>query len=176
MAEVKIGCLCPGQPHPSDSVYLREKLDYRNAAAIKYAVLVYKSDEPDSDAGDVLAMLSEQYVLHGVEAWTLRDEKNKPLPVTREKIHGVLLADLDAATLVAEKADELYAQVVMLPLLRRGSTSSPPTPTNGSTSATNGSSRAPRKRSKPSSTSTSPMEDTVTISTSPAGVSSSSQS
>ena len=176
MIDVTIGCLCPGHPHDSDTVQMREQLDFRRAAAIKYAVLLFKTDQPSADAAEVLALLSEQYLVQGIEAWSLRDDKDQPIPVSREAIVIFLLTNLEAAGVVAERADELYSEAVMLPLLQMGSTSSRPGPTNGSTSATNGSSHKPRKRSKPSSTSTTPMADTVTITSPPAGGSSTSQS
>ena len=59
MASVQIGCPCPGHPHDSDSVQLRDVLDFRHAAAIKYAVRIFKMDHPDSDAGETLQWLKQ---------------------------------------------------------------------------------------------------------------------
>jgi len=176
MASVQIGCPCPGRPHDSDSVQLRDVLDFRHAAAIKYAVRIFKMDHPDSDAGETLQFLSEQYLRHGIEAWTLRDEsqklaKDRLIPVTWPNIEQYLFANPAIASEVAEKADDLYVEAVMLPLVMQAATSSQPGPTNGSTSAPTGSSqpKGRTKRSRRSSTSTTPMADTEPMSALPAG-------
>ena len=164
MAEATIPCICPGTPHDEDKVYLNETLSFRQVAALKYDILIAKGADEEMSTGETVALLSELYLLAGINAWTLQDEEAQPIQVSRGEIRGRLLANPQAALLVAEVADQLYAEKVMLPLLGLGWKSSANGSTNGSTSATNGSSPKPRKRSKRSSTSTIPTDVTATTS------------
>ena len=84
--------------------------------------------------------------------------------VSEEAIRTRLLTRPAEADAIAEAADGLYQEAVMLPLLRRAQNSSPPTPTDDSTSAPKDSAPTPLKRSKRSSTTTSPMDGTAQIS------------
>ena len=164
MAEVPIPCICAGTPHEQDTIYLREKLGFRAVSAIKYQILIAKGEDPGMSAGEVIGLLSEQYLLSGIEAWTLLDAEAQPIQVNRQSITAEILGRPEVALEIADKADDLYAQTVMLPLLGLGWKSSPDGQSNGSTSATNGSSRKPRKRSKRSSTTTTQTGDIVKIS------------
>jgi hypothetical protein len=178
--DVQIPCICPPKGdetrHPDgDTVTLRETLGFQSVVTLRYAVQVMKSNDPDASIAQILGVLSEHYILAGVEAWTVVDEKGKPAEVTPAALRERLLPNLDAAMTVADVADSLYL-AVMLPLLNRVSTSSPPSPTSGSTSPTTGSSDKLRKQSKPSSISTIRTAATEATSSSLVGVSSSSQS
>lgn len=177
--DVRIACVCPsnadGQArHPDgDTVVLREKLDFRSAVTARNAIVLLKNDSPDADAADILAVLTETYLFVGIEAWSLADAKGYPLPVTRANIRDALLAHPGEAMTVGDAADELYSASVILPLLAKVSSYSPPTPTNGSTSPTTPSSPTTPKPRKPSSTSTTRTGATATTSSSPVGASSS---
>lgn len=178
--DVRIPCICPPKGddvrHPDgDIVTLRQTLGFQGVVTLRYAVQVVKENDPNASVAQILGVLSEHYILAGVESWTVVDEKGKPLPVTPTELRERLLTNLDAAMTVADVADDLYL-AVMLPLLSRASTPSPPSPTNESTSPTSGSSDTPRKPSKRSSISTIPTAATETTSSSLDGVSSSSQS
>ncbi len=168
---VKVKCLCPPRPdglprHEADYVNLRDRLDFRQAVAVR--VDIRETVKAGGSEGELEGMLAESYVLHGVESWSLVDEKNKPLPLTRENLRNVLLADYDTGQEVANEADNLYTEAVVLPLLQRASTSLQGSPMPDSTSPTNGTpTRKPRSRS---STSTTPTGDTGTTSPRPAGV------
>lgn len=176
---VTIGCRCASAPHEHDTVTLRETLSPRDAMAISKDISVLRLDDPEASVGDILAVLTEGYILRGVEAWSLIDEAGEPLPVTKTAIRDRILSDLETASTVGDVADELYAEAVMLPLLRMASTSSSATPTAPSTSAptattspvADSGSSGPR-RSKPSSISTTPTDVTATMSSSPGGDSS----
>lgn len=157
-----------------DSVTLRPTLGFREATSIRNEIVLMRAADPDASAGDILAVLTEGYLLHGVAAWTFVDDAGDPLPVTKGNIRSRLLSDLTAATIAGDAADELYAEAVMLPLLATGSNSSPTTPTESSTSAPTDSASSRPKPSKRSSISTIPMADTGTTSESPDGASSSS--
>ena len=166
-----IPCPCPGTPHESDTVTLRDALSPRDAMAISKELVVLYAEDPDSTAGDVLAVLTEGYVLRGIEAWTLTDD-GKPLEVTKGAIRDRILSRLDVFSIVGEVADGLYAEAVMLPLLQRASKSSPPTPTEDSTSAPTDSGSTPPTPSRPFSTTTTPMDDIGQTFASPGGDSS----
>lgn len=173
---VAIKCICPltaaGEVrHPEgDTVTLRERLDFRAAATVRNRVAIANEDRLLE--GEIVAILAESYLLVGVESWSIVDAKGKPLPVTRETITGVLLADIEASMAVANEADALYSPTVILPLLKAAGMSSPDTPTDASTSATKPSSASPPKPSRRSSTITIPTDAIATTSPLRAGVSS----
>ena len=161
--------------HPDgDTITFREKLDFRAGATIRWAVAINRETDPGVSLAEQFGLISELYVLEGVESWTLVDARGKPIEVSKPAIREHLLP-FDQAQFVADYAEGLY-QEVMLPLLRAASTSSEPTPTNGSTSPTTGSSPSPRKPLRRSLTSITPTAGIEATSSSLAGVSSSSQS
>ena len=184
--DVPIRCVCPpkadGSPrHEGDTVTLRDTLGFVATQTARNAIHLARSDAKeqgvDLDAAYALAVLTEQYLMLGIAAWSLVDEKGKPSPVNRATIRA-FMEDPDAddvVTFVADEADGLYAGKVMLPLLRTASSSSPRTPT-ASTSPTPGSGKAPAKPSRPSSISTIPTAGTARTSRSRGGDSSSSRS
>jgi hypothetical protein len=173
-----IACICPPRDgasrHPDgDTVTLRDKLDFRGSLTARNAFLVLKAEDPDATTAEVLAVLTETYLLLGIESWTLVDAKGKAVPVTKAAIRDLLLSHPDAAMTVGDEADALYSEAVISPLVARASTSSPTTPTAVSTSATSGPSPRRPRRSKPSSTASTRTAGIVQISPSPAGDSSS---
>lgn len=170
---VTIPCICPGEPHDSDEVTLRDRLDFRQTVAVQKSVLFLGTDPSNAE---IMATLTEAYLLYGIEAWSVRDERGKAVPITRQAIEEHLLANVPAALAVADAADDLYQETVLLPLLMRGSASSATTPTTASTSRRSGSRPVPLKPSKRSSTSTTRTDATATTTESPDGDSSSSQS
>ena len=162
--QVQIDCICPpkadGAPrHDHDTVTLRERLDFRSVTAIRHGISLLERDE-GTYVSEVLAVLTEGYVLHGIESWSLVDAKGKPLPLSRQAIRETILADIEVASVVGDAADEMYGPTVLLPLLQRASRSSQGTPTAPSTSPPTGSSRKPRTPSKQSSTTSSPTDGT----------------
>ena len=160
LVPVAVGaCRCIGTPHPDgDFVYLRPKLRFVHTSAIKYElVLARQAAGGNLSVSDTLAILSQGYVLHGVDSWNLTDAQGKPRPVTQAEVEEQILEDPDRSLMVAEEADNLYSEQVILPLVRLAGISSLPMPTSASTSATNGSTR-PRKPSKPSLTTTTARE------------------
>lgn len=177
--DVTIPCPCPtgdGTPrHESDTVTLRDTLDFHQATTITKAVQFIDNDDPGSRAAEVLATLSEFYVLVGVERWTLRDVSNKPVPVNKGEIRKAILDRPEIASLVADVADDLYSEAILLPLARKAASSSSPSPTETPTSPTphGGRPRHP-KPSKRSSITTIPTDATEATSSSLDGVSSSS--
>lgn len=176
--DVHVDCICPplaggGIRHPGgDTVTLRERLGFRAAVTARNTMLLAKSENPDAGAADILALLTETYLLVGIEGWTLVNGRNDPLEVSRAAIRAFMDANPDTAMTIGDAADELYGPAVILPLLARAQTSSPPTPIDGSTSAPTAGSPRPRRPSKRSSISTIPTDVTATTSASPAGASS----
>jgi hypothetical protein len=178
---VTIACLCPpltsgDTRHPAgDEVHLRERLDFRAAATMRNVIAFMQAEDEGASVPEILAALTEHYLLLGVESWTLVDARNKPIEVSKATIREHLLSHPDVAMEVGDAADELYSEAVIAPLVAKAQRSSPPSRTNGSTSATRRSPAPPRKRSRPSSTTTTPTDDTATTSLSLVGASSSSQ-
>ena len=163
--EITFPCICPETPHETDTVTLREKLDFFGASAVRNAVIVLKMTKPRAGTAETMAVLAEQYLLRGIESWTLVDDKSKPVPVDDETIAAFMNHHVDAAMLISDTADALY-QEVMLPLLLRALTPSQPSPTASRTSRTNGSQRKRPKQSPPSSITTIPTAATATTSNS----------
>lgn len=172
---VKIECVCPPKAdgekrHPDgDTVRLRPRLDFVASLTARNAVNVLRTNDAEASTAEVLAVLTEAYLIGGIEAWSITDAKGKPLPVSREAIRAFMADYPDAAMEVGDGADELYTKAVLAPLVARALKSLPPTPTEQSTSPTNGSPRTPRKRSKPSSITTIPTADTERMTASHGG-------
>jgi hypothetical protein len=177
---MKIRCICPpkanGDPrHESDTIELREKMDFRSSIAIRNALALESGqvgDDGQLDMADVLAILTERFVLYGIQSWTIVDAKGKPVDVSHQTIRELILTDIDVATDIGDEADARYREAVMLPLIRRGSTSSPDSPIAESTSAPKPQSTKPRTRSSRSSITSIPTADIATTSSSLAGGSS----
>ena len=175
-----IDCICPrkadGEPrHPDgDDVELRERLDFRGLLTARNAFAYVKQEDPNADWPEVLAVLSEQYLLLGIRDWTVVDARGKRIEPSKAAIREHLLSNPDEAIKVADEADDLYTEAVLAPLVARALNSSAPTPISASTSATNGSAKTPRTRSRPSSTSTTQTAGIVTSASSHAGGSTSS--
>ena len=172
-----IECVCPPKAgetrHPQgDTVTLRAKLDFRSALTARNTVVVLKAEDPDASTADILAALTEVYLLVGIESWSLSDERGKAVPVSRVAIRALMDDHPEAAMTIGDEADEMYSEAVIAPLVARAQTSSPLTPMAASTSATNGSSPKRPKRSRPSSISTTPTDGIERMSASPAGGSS----
>lgn len=171
MNEITVACLCdPNESHPpnesrhlaGDVVRFRETIDFRTAAIARKSIAWLKSEDPDAGVPEILAMLSEFYLLHCIESWTLCDAKGKGLEVNKANVRAYVLAKSDVAFTLADFADDLYTEQVLLPLVATVRSSSPPTPTGASTSATNGSGGSP-KRSRRSSTASTPTVATAPI-------------
>lgn len=174
---VAVACPCPGTPHPDgDTVNLREKLGLHEGVAVQRLVIDANQAGTGLGAAELTGILAEGYLLYGVEGWTFLNEQGLPLPCTRDTIRSVLLADFTLAAPVAEAADDLYMAAVILPLVKRAQSSSPTTPTNGSTSPRPRGTRSRPKQPKRSSTTTSLTDVTEGTSPLPAGASNSSPS
>ena len=172
-----IECVCPPKAdgsakHPNgDTITLRERLDFRSALTARNTVILLKQEDEDASVADVLASLTEVYLLMGIKSWTLTDAKGKAIEPNRTTIRAFMDEHPDAAMAAGDEADGLYSEAVILPLVARASASSLPTPMPVSTSVTNGSSPVHPKPSRRSSITTIRTGDTGKTSASPAGVS-----
>jgi hypothetical protein len=177
---VKVPCTCPpkanGEPrHDQDTVTFRDRLDFRGGMVIRKAITMLKVEDPDSGAAEVLAAMSEHYMLEGISGWTLVDSKGKPVECDKPAIRR-FIAEHDDIVFdnLVDVADDLYAEQVLLPLVRKASASSQPSPTEPSTSAESGSEETPRKPSRRSSTTTTRTNGITAIGSQPDGDSSTS--
>jgi hypothetical protein len=171
-----IPCICPplgdDVRHPDgDSITLRERLDFQGAASARNTIVMMRQEDSDYSTAEIMAGLSEVYIVHGITAWTVVDERGKAVEPDRAAIRQYLLGKPDVALLVGEEVDALYSDSVISPLVERASMPSQPTPTPDSTSPTNGSGPKHPKQSRRSSTITTLTDDTETTSPSLAGVS-----
>jgi hypothetical protein len=177
---VTIACPCPdrgeGRPHETDTVTLRDKLDFKQGVTIRKALGLLYTEDPDAGFADVLGVLTEQYLLLGIESWTLVDAKGEKVTASKPAIRALMDAHPETAMDIGNQADALYNEQVLLPLLTRSSTPSPDSPTAESTSATDGTSPTPPTPSRPSLISTSQTADTEPTTTSEGSAYSSSQS
>ena len=143
--EVVVGpCECPGTPHPDgDLVYLAPSLSMAGGMAAQGVIA--------EAAGDVIRLqelLANVWLRHGVVGWNFLDEQGQPVPLTESTL-ATALPFGKGGRLVAERADDLYAEDILAPLVERVATLSKRGPTTSSrpvTSATNGS--TPKRRSR----------------------------
>lgn len=159
MVTVPLGpCMCPGTPHPDgDEVQLRPKLGMARALAVIRTAAF-------DDVAVAEMQLAIGYARFGIAGWNLSNGDGKTMEVDGE--HLTAFAETDPrAVLVALRGDELYADEVLAPLRTMAVASSRTTPTTDATSATNGTPASTRRRkpSKPSLTTTTQTGDTVTI-------------
>jgi hypothetical protein len=172
---VPVACPCEGTPHQDgDTVYLHPKLGLAAGIAVQKLIIEANQTEERLSAAELTGVLAEGYLLHGVAAWTLVDDQGKSLPVDKDTIRKKLLDDFTVGAPVADAADDLYMEAVLLPLVKKVSDSSRSSRTNGSTSAPKAATRKRQKPSKQSSTTTSQTGVIVEISPSRGGASKSS--
>ena len=179
--KVQIPCTCPpkanGEPrHEHDTFVFRDKLNLEAGLSIRNAVTVVKLDDPGAGAAEVLAAMSVQYIVHGVSEWTRVDDKGKRVDLDKSVLRQ-FIEDHDevVSEYLVDPADDLYRDRYLLPLMRRASASSQPSPTEQSTSAATGSEETPRKPSRRSSTTTTQTADITPITRRHAGDSSTSR-
>jgi len=170
-----IECVCPARPdgqtrHPDgDTVRLRDRLGFRDALSTRNSIVASQQEDARVAGFDLMATMTEAFLLVGIESWTLVDAKGKPVPVSRDAVRAFLDDHIEEAMIVGDEAITGYYDRYIAPLVDRASKSSPPTPTEDSTSPKNGSSPRPRKRSRPSSITTSQTDVTETMAASHGG-------
>lgn len=137
---VELGaCYCPGEPHADgDVVYLAPQLSMPGGMAAQAAI-----NEGIKDSMVMQERLAAIWTRFGIVGWNLLDERGQPIPVTAENIAAALPYG-KGGRLVADKADDLYAEDILAPLVQRLESISGTGPTNGSTSRTRRSTAKPR--------------------------------
>lgn len=144
----------PGLPHAEDWVELYEQVPIRVGSAVLYAIRVAGNDE-----GRLTALMSDAYVRYGIRSWSFTDEQGRPISVDptgqewTDDVARLLPWDQGGAE-VADRADDLYGNKVLRPLVERSSTPSAPGPMAVQTSASPSTGPRHRKRSKQSSRTT----------------------
>ena len=146
---VRVGaCDCPNTPHADggDFVYLAPVLSMAGGMAA-VAALSREYDDPIM----LQEHLAKVWIRHGVVAWNFLDEDGEPVPLTPHNIEAGL-PYAKGGRLVADKADDLYAQDVLAPFLElaaKTQTRRTPRSSGGSTgTSSKPTSSTPRSRSR----------------------------
>jgi hypothetical protein len=143
---VNVGpCRCIGGPHTSgDEVYLAPEasmtLGLRSNGAIGAA---------GNDTSRLETLLGRVFVEEGITGWTFLED-DLPVPVTPATIERLLPWGRGGSD-VSERANDLYSEAVLAPLVRRSQAMSKPGPTGVLTSVTRPSRRERQNSSKSSS-------------------------
>lgn len=149
--EIREGdCPCPGSPHPVESVILLPSLTLPLASAA-----LAEMRDADPTVGGQEAALVRAYLPAAILSWSFVEQTPdgkgiRPVPTTRENMDRLIPWSRGGLE-VAEKADELYSEDLMRPLLVRMSKQSPRGLTDDSTSQTRRSGSQPPVRSLRSS-------------------------
>jgi hypothetical protein len=132
-------CACPDAPHDGgDEVYLRPRLGLEGGLAADAALLSLLTDHSSGEVERLVPpTIGPIYVRYGVVGWNLADEDG-PMALDVD----ALLDDYEMSRPIWEKADELYSQAVLRPLLAATRRYSPNGQMDGSTSP----SRASRRK------------------------------
>lgn len=173
---VVVRCTCQGAPHQTgDRFKLFDPLPFPKAILARQSVAALFADDEQPSEAEMTATLMEVFLLHCVQAWNRTDAKRKALPLSRANLRTFMDENPVEAAVVADAANDLYIDKVVLPLLQAALRSSQPTPTEPSTSARTGSRSKSRKPSSPSSTTNTLTDVTEPTSTSLDGDSSTSR-
>lgn len=135
-------CGCPRAPHTTDTVTLRGE------PSVPMGVAAWAVVREGGDAPTLTGRLSEVWLRFGIIDWTFTDEQGNREQITPESIERLL--PFARGLEVADRADGLYSDEVLRPLVERQSRLLRPTPTEPSTSASPDSGDTPLTPSSPS--------------------------
>lgn len=157
LVEVRVrDCACPGSPHPEgDTVSLLPQLSIEGGAAAELDLIDVMNAAKDGDSREasyakLLVRWTATFVRYGAVAWNWIGDEG-PVPFDVE----VLVNDYSLSRLVAGRANDLYQQAALDPLLeaaapnrqqrrsRRSSTGTARSRTPGKTRTPRASSSAP---------------------------------
>lgn len=145
-AEINVGdCRCPGSPHAFDTVTLAAEPSLTMGLRANGAIA-----KANDDPALLELYLGRVFIEEGIISWTFVDEEGDAYGITPDNIER-LLPWSKGGQLVAEKANDLYGEAILVPLVRQSMTTSKPGSTNGSTSPTRTSRSSRRSSSKSSS-------------------------
>lgn len=127
---VRVGdCLCQGTPHADgDVVFLDPNLSLDGGLWANSAIATFGDDPQRLERELGLA-----YLLGGISGWNFLDDAGASIPVNPDTIRRALPWGA-GGRLVAERANELYYEAVVRPLVDRLQTRSAPGATGSSTS------------------------------------------
>ena len=159
LVPVRVGyCPCEGSPHADgDTVYLYPELSMSGGMAAQGAISEAMTDT-GLDQVRLQELLAQVWITHGVASWTFLADpqpngERPTIPLTPENIVRALPFG-KGGRLVADKADDLYNEAVLAPLvemsnmlLKRGSTRTP-----AQTSSNRATRRSQPKRSSTATT------------------------
>lgn len=135
-------CYCPGTPHADgDVVYLAPQLSMAGGMAAQAAIA-----EGITDPMVMQERLATIWTRYGIVGWNLLDEDGRAVDIDAGSIAACLPYG-KGGRLVADKADDLYAEDILAPLVQRLASTSASGPTSGSTSRTRKRTPTPRSRS-----------------------------
>ena len=118
-------CRCIGGPHTSgDEVYLAPEASLTRGLRANGALA-----EAGNDSARLETLLGRVFIEEGVIAWTFTDDDGDPIPVTRANIERLLPWGRGGSD-VSERANDLYSEAVLAPLVRRSQAMSKPGPTS----------------------------------------------
>jgi len=140
---------CPDGTHPDgDHVYILPKLSLECGIAARQDIVAANTLPEDEREGALVRLWFRTFCKYGAVSWELHDAGGEVWPFDV----NVLLADFDLGFEVADKADDLYRDAVMRPLLERARKTSRSGATDGSTSQRTASTGTPRRRSSRATT------------------------
>jgi hypothetical protein len=148
---VRVGdCLCEGSPHADgDFVYLDAQLSLDGGLLASAAMAVSEGD-PQKGEHD----LGFAYLLGGISGWNFLDDDGKPIAVNPDTIRRALPWG-KGGRIVAEKANKMYFDQVIRPLVEERQALSVNGVTDSSTSRAQRRKAGTRKRLVSSSPATS---------------------
>lgn len=140
--EVPIGpCECPGTPHPDgDLVYLAPALSMAGGMAAQGVIA-----EAAGDSVRLQELLAALWLKHGVVGWNLLDDAGQPVEITDASL-ATALPYGKGGRQVAERADDLYAEDILAPLVERANALSKRGPTTSTRPATSAGRTSTRKQ------------------------------
>ena len=152
-------CACPATPHTEpdpvtgldgDVVFLLPALSLEGGAAAELDLMESQGMADRERATRwLLARWTSTYVRYGAVAWnwTRLDENGRPEPLPFDV--EALLSDYRVSKEVANKANELYSEAVLGPLLEAAPAAQPNRAQRRSRTGRTGSSTSPRRGSTP---------------------------
>lgn len=141
-------CYCSGTPHTEDIVYLVPELSMPSGLALRALVL---QGAQGMDPIEVQRKLGDLWLQVAIVDWTFLDDEGDPIPVTADTVLAAL-PYAKGGRLVADKADDLYADSVIGPLVLASETLLKRGWTRTSRKATSPATTSRRKRPSPSLT------------------------
>src|SRR6188768_1748310 len=123
---------CPDDSHPEgDGVWIATRMSLECGIEARRAIVAASKEsggDEDLMDGALIRRWFKVYALHAPVSWNLHDEKPWPFDPQR------LVDDFDLGYPVADRADDLYRESVMRPLLQASQQTSRSGATGGSTS------------------------------------------